>query len=366
MTSRRTALVVGAHGVIGTTLLEHLASLPDWDVIGVSRRGGPDVSTGTGTIRHVAVDLLDAEATATAVGMLPEVTHVFYAAFQDRPTWSELVAPNVAMLVNTVEAVTATAPGLEHVSLMQGFKVYGAHLGPFQTPAREDDPGHLPPEFNLDQQQYLEHRSAGQGWSWSAMRPSVVMGTALGNPMNLLAVITVYAAMSKALGVPLRFPGRPGAYDTLLELTDAALLARATVWAATDPACAGQAFNITNGDLFRWNTMWPVLAELLGVPVAAPLPMSLAEVMADKAPVWDRVVAEHDLAPTPFADVSSWGFGDAVFGWDYDFLSDSSKARRFGFAEHVDTRAMFDRLITDLRRQRIIPPGSSQPAGQQP
>ena len=33
--------------------------------------------------------------------------------------------------------------------------------------------------------------------------------------MNLLAVITVHAALSKALGVPLRFPGRPGAYDTL-------------------------------------------------------------------------------------------------------------------------------------------------------
>ncbi|MEP7764230.1 SDR family oxidoreductase [Sanguibacter sp. 25GB23B1] len=351
MTIRRTALVVGAHGVIGTTLMEHLASLPDWDVIGVSRRGGQD----SGTVRHVAVDLLDADASATVLGTLTEVTHVFFAAFQDRPTWSELVAPNVAMLVNTVEAVAAAAPGLEHVSLMQGYKVYGAHLGPFQTPAREDDPGHLPPEFNLDQQHYLEGRSAGQPWSWSALRPSVVCGTALGNPMNLLAVITVYAAMSKALGVPLRFPGKPGAYDTLLELTDAGLLARATVWAATEPACAGQAFNITNGDLFRWNTMWPVLAELLDIPVGAPLPMSLTDVMGDKATTWEQIVAEHDLLPTPFADVSSWQFGDAVFSWDYDFLADSSKARRFGFAEHVETRVMFADLIADLRQRRIIP-----------
>ena len=352
MTIRRTALVVGAHGVIGTTLMEHLAALPDWDVIGVSRRGGQDSER----VRHVAVDLLDADATVAVLGTMPEVTHVFYAAFQDRPTWSELVAPNVAMLVNTVEAVAAAAPGLEHVSLMQGYKVYGAHLGPFQTPAREDDPGHLPPEFNLDQQHYLEQRSADQSWSWSAMRPSVVLGTALGNPMNLLAVITVYAAMSKAFGVPLRFPGKPGAYDTLLELTDASLLARATVWAATEPACAGQAFNITNGDLFRWNTMWPVLAELLDIPVGAPLPMSLTDVMADKAPAWEQIVAEHDLLPTPFADVSSWQFGDAVFSWDYDFLADSSKARRFGFTEHVETRAMFADLIADLRQRRIIPP----------
>lgn len=355
MAQRSTALVVGAHGVIGTTLLEHLASLPDWDVVGVSRRGGTD----TDQVRHVAVDLLDADATSEVLGRLPEVTHVFFAAFQDRPTWAELVAPNLAMLVNTVEAVAAAAPGLEHVSLMQGYKVYGAHLGPFQTPAREDDPGHLPPEFNIDQQRYLEQRSAEQAWSWSAMRPSVVCGTALGNPMNLLAVVTVYAAMSKALGVPLRFPGRPGAYDTLLELTDAGLLARATVWAATTPACAGQAFNITNGDLFRWNQMWPVLADLLDVSVGAPLPMSLADAMADKESVWQRIVAEHDLAPTPFADVSSWPFGDAVFGWDYDFLADSSKARRFGFTEHIETRAMFADLIADLRDRRIIPLASA-------
>lgn len=351
--NRNTALVVGAHGVIGTTLLDDLASRPEWDVIGVSRRGGSD----SGRVRHVAVDLLDEDATATVLGRLPEVTHVFFAAFQDRASWAELVAPNLTMLTNTVESVAASAPGLQHVSLMQGYKVYGAHLGPFQTPAREDDPGHLPPEFNLDQQHYLQERSAGEAWSWTALRPSVVCGTALGNPMNLLAVITVYAAMSKELGVPLRFPGRSGAYDTLLEVTDAGLLARATVWAATNPACADQAFNITNGDLFRWSQMWPVLAELLDIPVGAPLPMSLTDAMADKEPVWQRIVAEHGLTPTPFADVSSWPFGDAVFAWDYDFIADSSKARRFGFTEHIETRAMFTELITDLRNRRIIPPG---------
>ena len=351
MTSpRNTALVVGAHGVIGSTLLAHLADLPEWDVIGVSRRGGPD----TPEVRHVAVDLLDADATERVLGGLPEVTHVFYAAFQDRPSWAELVQPNLAMLVNTVAAV-APAGRLQHVSLMQGYKVYGAHLGPFATPAREDDPGHLPPEFNVSQQQHLEHMSAGASWTWSALRPSVVCGTALGNPMNLVSVLAVYASICRELGLPLRFPGRPGAYDTLLEMTDAGLLARATVWAATDPACADQAFNITNGDLFRWNQMWPVIAELFDLAVAPPLPMSLTDVMADKQPLWQQMIATHQLQPTPWADVSSWAFGDGVFSWDYDFLADGSKARRFGFHEHVDTRQMFTDLIGDLRDRRVIP-----------
>src|SRR3954469_2251822 len=58
--------------------------------------------------------------------------------------------------------------------------------------------------------------------------------------MNLVAVLAVYAAISAELGVPLRFPGRPGAYHALLELTDAGLLAEATVWAATQPRAGGQ------------------------------------------------------------------------------------------------------------------------------
>ena len=346
-----TALVVGVHGVIGGRLAEHLVASPDWDVIGVSRRGDTD----TPGLRHVAVDLTDARAAREVLGALPEITHVFYAAFQDRPTWAELVAPNLAMLTNTVDAVDRTARELRHVSLMQGYKVYGAHLGPFRTPAREDEPGHFPPEFNLDQQAFLERRSVDRSWTWSAMRPSVVVGTALGNPMNLLLVLAVYASMCRELGLPLRFPGKPGAYDALLEMTDAGLLARATVWAATDPAGANQAFNVTNGDLFRWNDMWPRIAAMFDLAVASPVPMSLVEVMADKEALWDRMVAEHGLAPTPFARVSSWAFGDGVFSWDYDFLADGSKLRRAGFTEHVRTEAMFADLFERLRRDRIIP-----------
>ena len=173
--------------------------------------------------------------------------------------------------------------------------------------------------------------------------------------MNLTVVLAVYAAISAELGVPLRFPGKPGAYDALLELTDAGLLAEATVWAATEPRAAGQAFNIANGDLFRWNRMWPAVADAFGVEVAPPLPMSLTDVMADKEPVWDAMVARHGLAPTPYEAVSSWAFGDAVFAWDYDMFGDTSKARRFGFHRHVETEPMLLGLFDELRERRIIP-----------
>jgi nucleoside-diphosphate-sugar epimerase len=349
--ANKVAIVIGAQGVIGRNLVRYLEELGEWDVVGVSRRGAPS----SGRVRHISVDLLERGDSEQKLGSLSDATHIFYAAYQDRPTWSELVAPNLAMLTNAVAAIEAASPRLEHVSLMQGYKVYGAHLGPFKTPARESDAGHMPPEFNLDQQDWLAERQRGKSWSWSAIRPSVVCGYAIGNPMNLAMVIAVYAAISKELGLPLRFPGSPGAYHSLIEMTDADLLAKATVWAATDPRCANEAFNINNGDLFRWSEMWPEIARAFELEAAPPLPMSLDEVMADKEPLWNRMVASNGLAPNSYADVSSWRFGDFVFRWDYDVIADGSKARRYGFHEFVDSKAMFLKIFEDFRERKVIP-----------
>jgi nucleoside-diphosphate-sugar epimerase len=347
----RTALIVGAQGVIGRNLTEYLLQLGNWDIIGLSRRPAPE----TRGLRHISVDLLDPVDCRAKLRELTKVTRIFYAAYQERPTWSELVAPNLAMLQNVVEHVEPFASALEHVSLMQGYKVYGAHLGPFKTPAKETDPPHMPPEFNVDQQNYLEQKQPGRRWTWSAIRPSVVCGFALGNPMNLAMVIAVYAAMSKELGVPLRFPGKVGAYNALIEMTDASLLAKATVWAAIEPKCANQAFNINNGDLFRWNEMWPAIAEFFEIGVAPPLQMSLSTVMADKEELWKKMITKYRLASIPYKDVSSWGFGDFVFSWDYDFFADGSKARRFGFHEYADSKRMFVDIFSNFRERRIIP-----------
>jgi nucleoside-diphosphate-sugar epimerase len=348
--NRKTALVVGANGVIGTNLINYLEELGTWDIIGLSRRGGKD----TKKIRYIAVDLLDPASCSTQLSSLSDVTHIFYAAYQDRASWAELVEPNLAMLVNVLTAIEPVAANLEHVSLMQGYKVYGAHLGPFKTPAKESDAGHMPPEFNVDQQNFLEKQQKNKRWTWSAIRPSVVGGTSTGNPMNLAMVIAVFATISKKLGIPLRFPGKPGAYDKLMEMTDAGLLAKATVWAATNPQCANQAFNINNGDLFRWNELWPKIAAYFDMEVAAPLHMPLQTVMADKEELWKSLQEEHGLNYS-YKDLSSWAFGDFVFSWDYDFFADGTKARRMGFHEFIDTEKMFYDLFDEMRRRKIIP-----------
>jgi nucleoside-diphosphate-sugar epimerase len=80
--------------------------------------------------------------------------------------------------------------------------------------------------------------------------------------MNLGMSIAVYATISKELGLPLRFPGTEEAYRALYQLTSAEILAKATAWAGQSEAARNEIFNITNGDYFRWQHMWPRIAKM--------------------------------------------------------------------------------------------------------
>ena len=76
--------------------------------------------------------------------------------------------------------------------------------------------------------------------------------------------------------------------------------------------------------------------------------------MADKGPIWDRIVESYGLQKYRFEEVAAWSYPDNVFASDYDIVSDTSKARRFGFHDLVDTE-MFLQMYSDFRRDRIIP-----------
>ena len=353
MPVHKCALVAGALGVTGLALAGHLHRKPEWGVTGLARRADAHPEG----VPMLGVDLLDRAATIAALAGAGQMTQLFFAAYAPQPNTAEEVAPNLAMLVNLVEAAELASDRLERVVLVQGGKVYGVHLGRYRTPARESDPRHMPPNFYYDQEDYLRGRVAGGSrWSWSALRPSGICGFALGNPMNLLSSIAVFAAVSKALGLPLRFPGTEDAYRALMEVTDADLLARAMEWAATEPRAAGEAFNITNGDLIRWENLWPAFAHAFGMDWAPPQTLRLTEVMADKGPLWDRLVRDHGLKPIPFDKiVGSWAFADGTFRLGYDVISDTGKARRHGFQEAEDSEAMFLRLFDRFRQERIIP-----------
>ena len=97
------------------------------------------------------------------------------------------------------------------------------------------------------------------------------------------------------------------------------------------------------------------MAALCGMECGPVRTVRLAHVMADKAAVWSRIVARYDLVPTPYEQTALWSYGDFVFNAGYDIMSDTSKLRRFGFWETVDTGEAFLRLFEHLRANRIVP-----------
>jgi nucleoside-diphosphate-sugar epimerase len=220
---------------------------------------------------------------------------------------------------------------------------------------RVTDPRHMPPDFYFDQIDWLTAYQRGKRWSWTELRPQTLCGFAPGTAMSIMPAIAVYAAISRELGLPLRFPGKPGAYGSIYQVTDSSHFASAALWAATEPRAANQAYNITNGDYFRWRNAWPKIASVFGMKVGDVQTIRLTQHMADKAELWAHMTKKHGLKTFAFDQLVAWPFADYVFGTDWDVMSDVTKSRLHGFHDVVDSEAMFERLLRRFRKEKIVP-----------
>jgi nucleoside-diphosphate-sugar epimerase len=348
------ALIAGATGACAKRLVEVLLADPDWRVTGLCRN--PPAGRAHDRLTYVRADLLDAADTRRALREGTDVTHLFYTARAKHGEGGvESVSDNTSMLRHVLDALLPVARDLRHVHLVEGGKYYGLHLGPYPTPAREDDPRPATPNFYYEQEDLLRVRQRGQHWTWSASRPNVICDFAPERARNLVPLLGAYAAVMAELALPLHFPGRAGCWQALTEVTDAMHLARAMVHMATDPRGANQPFNVSNGDLFRWQRLWPSLAAYFGMPMGEVRPCSLDELMADKNPLWQRVVQRHGLTASRLDEVAVWGFGDFVFRQDHDVASSTTRLRQAGFHEVVDTEAMFLGHLRQYREARLLP-----------
>lgn len=177
------------------------------------------------------------------------------------------------MVRNLLDAIRLKET-VRHVALVTGLKHY---LGPFEaygkgklpdTPLHEDE-SRLPVEnFYYAQEDELFNAAARDSFTWTVHRPHTIIGYAVGNAMNMGVTLAVYASLCKHLGRPFLFPGSPQQWHGLTDVTDARLLASHLSWAATTPAAANQAFNVVNGDVFRWRWLWPKLAMYFGIEPA--------------------------------------------------------------------------------------------------
>jgi nucleoside-diphosphate-sugar epimerase len=356
-------LVTGASGLLGVAAIEKFLSA-GWEVVGVSRRK-PELFSGR-EIEFLSVDLRDREEARATFEALTDVTHIAYTALHEKPElvagWSSKDQPdtNNAMLRNVVEPISHSAKDFQHVSILQGTKVYGVHLHPIPIPVRESDPRDKHDNFFLDQEDYVAEMGAKHGFTYTALRPQLVTGPTPG-ALNVLPAIGVYAAIQREKGEPFGFPGGP---SFVWEAADADLVGDVMVWAAGSPRAADEAFNITNGDVFEWRNVWPALARTLGVETGPDAPMSLAGYLAGHADVWDRIVTKYDLRSLSLRELVGHGDQHADFAFAYGapegpraFVS-TIKLRQAGFTKAVDTEHAFRNALQSFIDRKFLPPAA--------
>jgi len=351
----KTALVVGASGIVGSAtaalLLEH-----GWAVHGLSRR--PSAQQG---VQPVAADLRQAGPTAEALKSInPDA--VFITTWLRQDSEAENIAVNSAMVRNLLDGLPKPT-GPRHVALVTGLKHY---LGPFesygkgalpQTPFREEQ-GRLDVDnFYYAQEDEVFAAAERDGFTWSVHRPHTVIGSAVGNAMNMGTTLAVYATLCRETGQPFYFPGSTMQWNGLTDMTDARQLAKHLLWATETEVAHDEAFNVVNGDVFRWSWMWSRIADWFGLE-AAPFDGTVRPLetqMAGDAALWRQIAERDGLVEPDLNRLSSPWHTDADLGRPVEVVTDMSKSRKLGFREYQPTDDAFFDLFARLRAERLIP-----------
>lgn len=357
----RTVLIAGASGIVGGAAVSKFVDA-GYEVIAVSRR--PLEVAPDSPVRHIALDLRDSTACAEAMQNCRKVTHVVYAALYEQTDlvrgWKDpdQMAINLQMIQNLLHPLSKVAGSLEHVTLLQGTKAYGVHLHPIQIPAREFEPRDNHLNFYWLQEDYVRELAAERNFRWTIFRPQIITGAATGVAMNVVPVIGAYAAICEHEGIPFAYPGGP---SYLCEATDADLLADAFVWAGSALAAADEHFNITNGDVFEWRSLWPAFAEYFQIEPADEL-RPLSTWLPEHSAVWTKIARQKCLRIDDLGVLlgKSHQYIDFCFAHGAKSppptaILSTIKLRQAGFHEFLDTEASFLKWFKVLRDREVLP-----------
>lgn len=362
VSDRKKVLVVGATGLVGSAAVRHLRN-SDCDLIAVSRRRTDELEG----VDFIAADLRDTDACAATFSGLDDVTHLIFTALYEAPNlvsgWSdeEQIKINDTMFKNVLDPLVASGGALRHVTLLQGTKAYGVHVRAIPVPAREDrDELRSQPNFYWKQEAHLRERSASADFCWTILRPTLIVGGGVGGAMNAVPPIGVFAALLKESGLPFSFPGGG---PRVAAAVDVDLLARAIEWAGDAETARNRTLNVTNGDVYVWENLWPSFADALGLEVGPPEPRSLHAYCADKSDMWDHIRRKYDLQSP---DLQTF-VGASLQYCDYllrfgqveqgaSTVVSTINLMNAGFTEVMDTELMFRKWITQLQEQRLLPP----------
>ncbi|CAK7347464.1 unnamed protein product [Dovyalis caffra] len=250
------ALILGVTGIVGNSLAEilPLSDTPGgpWKVYGVARRSRPNWNEDH-PVEYIQCNISDTAETQSKLSKLTDVTHIFYVTWASKSTEVENCEINGLMFRNVLQAVIPNAPNLRHIE---------AHDPPFT----EDLPRLNFPNFYYTLEDVMfEEVAKKEGMTWSVHRPDVIFGFSPYSLMNIIVTISVYAAICKHDGAPLIFRGSKEAWNSYAIASDADLIAEHQIWACVDPNAQNEAFNIHNGDVFKWKHLWTILAQEFGI-----------------------------------------------------------------------------------------------------
>jgi nucleoside-diphosphate-sugar epimerase len=360
--SDKRVVVAGATGLVGNAALRHFGSSGECEVIALSRRKPRDLYGA----RHVQIDLTDAAQCAGSAPQLQGATHLVYAALYETPDlvdgWrgQRQIRTNDLMLRNLMAVLEPAAPALRHVALLQGTKAYGVHVRALRVPAREGrSEMYEQPNFYWAQENFLRELQQDKAWYWSILRPVLIVGETIGGAMDLIPPLGVYAAMLREQGRALDYPGGAARVS---QAVDVDLLARAIAWAGEADAACNEAFNVTNGDVFTWENVWPAIADTLDMKPGVAVPLSLAATYPQWIAPWDILRRKYGLVAPELEAFVGLSFQYADYSMRYGqtepgppSIVSTVKINQAGFTEMMDTEDMFRKWFRQARWSRLLP-----------
>ena len=360
--AEKKVVVAGATGLVGNAALRHFGAQARCEVIALSRRQPRELYGA----RHVPVDLTDAAQCGRIAPELQGVTHLIYAALYEAPNlvdgWrdEQQIRTNDLMLRHLMGALEPVAPRLAHVALLQGTKAYGVHVRPLVVPAREGrSEMYQQPNFYWAQENFLRALQQGKRWHWSILRPVLIVGLAMGGAMDLIPPLGVYATVLREQGRALDYPGGAARVS---QAVDVDLLARAIAWSGEAAAARNEAFNVTNGDVFTWENVWPAIADALEMKPGSAVPLSLAREYPKWIAPWEELRRRHDLVSPGLEAFVGLSFQYADYSMRHGqtesgppSIVSTVKINQAGFTEMMDTEAMFQKWFRQARAQRLLP-----------
>lgn len=351
------ALVVGATGITGSNLAEELIA-QGWTTYGLSRNPNNNIPG----LRTVKADLLDEQSLMEALdGISP--THVYFTTWMRHDTEEDNIRVNSTLVRNLLN-ILSPKKSVRHIALVTGLKHY---LGPFEayvkegilpeTPVREEHPRLSLPNFYYAQEDEVYAASERDGFTWSIHRPHTVIGYAVGNLMNIGTTLAVYASICKETGRKMIWPGSEAQWNGISDVTDAGILAKQLVWASVTESAQNQAFNITNGDVFRWKWLWKRLADWFGIEAEGynGTIRPLEKELENDQQLWEEIAVKYNLNAKNLDRLSSAWHTDLDLGRPLEVMCDMSASRKRGFSAFKSTEDSFIEVFERLRAEKIIP-----------